>query len=239
MCLSDRKSDWGGLEMESYSVEPKKGKSIEEISKDELLVLFEKLKAKTLQLSQTKTDLEQQLENSQNEKDDIRKKAQQVVLRCKNLEKKVIELETTRNPVAYDGVKEQDADDSKKELLQQANKDITKYKVGVEQLAQKFRTLKTAYEAKESELEVAMDKIAKLESEFSNIAEIQVVENGPSIASSMQFLQEELQSLRNQNAENNTVISISAKLLFKLLTVSRIFSALLRSFTIFEKNLFS
>ena len=65
-----------------------KKKSIQDLSKEELLVVFEKLRQQTVQLSQVKKDAEQQLDASQIEKEEIRKKAHQVVLRCKELEKR-------------------------------------------------------------------------------------------------------------------------------------------------------
>lgn len=194
--------------MESSSTEPKKSKCIEELTKEELLTVFEKLKVRTLQLSQTKTDLEQQLENSQNEKEDIRKKAQQVVLRCKDLEKKVVELEAKGDSVASIGFQRQgeESDSSMRELLQQANKDIAKYKDGFEQLAQKFKTLKIAYETKVSELEQAKDENEKLKSQYTNFSESQVVENGPSTDTSIQTLLNEVQTLRIHSAEDDKVI---------------------------------
>lgn len=139
--------------------EPKK-KSLEELSKEELLLVLDKLKIKTLQLSQSNTELKQQCENLQNEKEEIRKKAQQVVLHCKELERTNAELSSKGSATSSD-TDAPKADDSN-EKLSQAQKEVLKYKEGFEQLAQKFRTLKTAYETKHAELEAANNEISKM-----------------------------------------------------------------------------
>lgn len=186
--------------METSEVaEVKKKKSIEDLTKDELLVVFEKLKVQTLQLSQNKRELEQQLEVCQTDKEEVRRKAQQVVLRCKELEKKIVDLEA--RPVgSEDIVKPSDlsasASSESEEKLAQALKEVGKYKDGFEQLAVKFRTLKTAYEAKYTELEQANNEILRLQSQIIAAPQPQLPQLDEFDKQKLEKLQLELETMR-------------------------------------------
>lgn len=138
-----------------------KKKSIQDLSREELLVVFEKLRQQTVQLSQAKKDAEQQLEASQIEKEEIRKKAHQVVLRCKELEKRNQELETatvssSASETASTGVDGVSID----ERLTTLQKESAKYKEAFEQLAQKFRSFKAVFEEQKLELQKANEELS-------------------------------------------------------------------------------
>lgn len=122
-------------------------------------MVFEKLRQQTVQLSQAKKDVEQQLEASQTEKEEIRKKAHQVVLRCKELEKRTHELETTAagssasETTGVDGA-------SIDERIAALQKESAKYKDAFDQLANKFRSFKNVFEEQKLELQKANDELS-------------------------------------------------------------------------------
>lgn len=140
-----------------------KKKSIQDLSKEELLVVFEKLRQQTVQLSQAKKDAEQQLDASQIEKEEIRKKAHQVVLRCKELEKRNQELEaaavsSSASETASTGIDGAPID----ERLAALQKESAKYKEAFDQLAQKFRSFKAVFEEQKLSLQKANEELSHL-----------------------------------------------------------------------------
>ena len=63
-------------------------KTMEEMSKDELIAMFHKVRAQTMQIAKEKKQAVESLEAVTKEREDIRSKALVIIQRCKDLEEK-------------------------------------------------------------------------------------------------------------------------------------------------------
>lgn len=144
-------------------------RTIEDLSKEELLALFQKIKFQTLQISNDKKVAVQQAEYYRNERDDLKLKAQQLVLRCKDLEEK-LRLMTIRedsyqseidaltrgrfhdDPSGSSFIREMET------KLTLAHDEIHKYKSGLDRAIPKLKELKVLLESKTQETEHAKNE---------------------------------------------------------------------------------
>ena len=63
-------------------------RSMEEMSKEELIAMFHKVRAQTLQIATDKKQTQETLDSCMREKDELRNKALVIIQRCKELEEK-------------------------------------------------------------------------------------------------------------------------------------------------------
>jgi chromosome segregation ATPase len=169
MSSTDPIKDSGDTPVISTSGDKKK--SIEDMSKEELLQLFQKIRAQTLQIANEKKEATGSLEKCQIERDDLKSKALQVVKKCKELEEKLAtsatnekkyldeitllkdQLSASATSTPASAPPAAPVEDIQAQLTQ-ASLEITKYKSTLEKVVPKLKEIKASLDAKTEEYEI-------------------------------------------------------------------------------------
>lgn len=156
-------------------------RSIEDLSKDELLALFQKIKMQTTQISNDKKEAVQQAEFYRNERDDMKLKAQQLVLRCKDLEEKLrlmaIREESHQSEIDALTRGRLSEDPTAEPLIRElemkltiAHDEIFKYKMGMDTAIPKLKELRVLLETKTFENEKCKEENAQLRQQVDSLS---------------------------------------------------------------------
>lgn len=156
-------------------------RSIENLSKDELIALFQKIKVQTLQISSDKKEAVQQAEYYKNERDDFKAKAQQLVLHCKNLEEtiRLMSIREQSHESEIDALTRARAssDPSVVPVIREmelklavAHDEIQKYKSGLDKAIPKLKELKTMLETKTLESEQMKNENSNLKYQLQELS---------------------------------------------------------------------
>ena len=155
--------------------------SIEDLSKDELLAIFQKIKVQTLQISNEKKEAVQQAEYYRNERDDFKLKAQHLVLRCKDLEESIrlMSIREQSYQSEIDALTRARASEDPSTIplfremdlkLTVAHEEIYKYKAGMDKAIVKLKELKVTLETKTYELENMQNENSSLKAQISELS---------------------------------------------------------------------
>lgn len=150
--------------MNDDSMMDERSKTIEDLSKDELLTLFSRIKIQTLQIANEKKRALHELETCKTERDDIKMKAQQVVLRCKDLEERLRLMEARERTYQSEVdalVRARASNDTSaapliSELewkLSMAHDELSKHKMTLDKAVPKLKELKVSLETKNMEID--------------------------------------------------------------------------------------
>lgn len=182
----------GDASLSSSSTE--KRKSIEDMTKEELIELFKKVRAQTATIANDKKAVEEQLEASISERDNVKLKTRQLLDKYKQLEEKLKEstvqwdnkekeyksqLEsfphsssTTGDLLSFEeDEKGSNAMQDLKEQLEHANNEVQRYKNGAEKIMLRLKDVKVSLDTKTLDCE-------RLASECENLnAKVLVLES--------------------------------------------------------------